>query len=90
MKLRVACPRSARSCRITLRLRLGQRNLATKTATVGGGHAKTLALKLSASARRDLRRRGSLAVTALAAVRDKAGHRATTATSIRLLAPRRR
>jgi hypothetical protein len=90
VKLRVACPRSARTCRITLRLRLGRRNLATKTATVGGGHAKTLALKLSASARRDLRRRGSLAVTALAAVRDKAGHRATTATSIRLLAPRRR
>jgi hypothetical protein len=90
VKLRVACPQSARSCRIKLRLRLGRRNLATKTVTVGGGHAKTVALKLSASARRDLRRRGSLAVTATAAVRDQAGHRATTATSIRLLAPRRR
>jgi hypothetical protein len=90
VKLRVACPQRARSCKIKLRLRLGRRDVATKTLTVSGGHSKTFVLKLNATARRDLRRKGSLAVTAIAAVRDKAGKSATTRTSIRLLAPRRR
>jgi hypothetical protein len=90
VKLRVACPRRARSCRIKLRLRLGRRDIASKTLTVSGGHSKIFVLKLNAKARRDLRRKGSLAVTAIAAVRDKAGKSATTRTSIRLLAPGRR
>jgi hypothetical protein len=89
VKLRVACPKRARSCRIKLRLRLGRHDVAAKTLTVSGGHSKIVVLKLNATARRDLRRKGSLAVTAIAAVRDKAGKSATTRTSIRLLAPRR-
>ncbi|HEX5927478.1 MAG TPA: Ig-like domain-containing protein, partial [Baekduia sp.] len=90
VKLRVACPRSARSCRVTLRLQLGRRTLATKALTVAGGKTNSVTLKLSRTARRDLQRKRSLKVTAIVAARDKAGHPATTRTSIRLLAPSRR
>jgi hypothetical protein len=90
VSLRVSCPRSARSCRISLRLQRGRRVVASGTLTVSGGEARSVTLKLSRAARRDLARKRSLLVTAIAAARDKAGHRATTRTSIRLLAPRRR
>jgi Domain of unknown function (DUF4082)/Bacterial Ig-like domain/Bacterial Ig domain len=88
-KLRVACPPGERSCRVTLRLRLAGRQVATRTLTVNGGRARTFTLKLSRSARRALVRKRSLRVTAVAAARDRAGNRATTRTSIRLLAPGR-
>jgi len=88
--LRVACPASARSCKIQVRLQLGRRTLATKTVTVAGGKAKRVTLKLSRSARRDLLRKRSLKVTATVTARDKAGHSATTRTPIRMLAAARR
>jgi hypothetical protein len=88
--LRVACPRSARSCRAQVRLALGRRTLATKTVTVAGGKSRLVTLKLSRSARRDLLRKPSLKVTAIVTARDETGSPATTRTSIRLLAPSRR
>ena len=87
--LRVACPRSAGRCRVTLRLVLRRRTVAKRTLTVAGGKSKTFVLKLSRSARRELVRKRSLRVTATALVRDASGTRATTRTSIRLLAARR-
>jgi hypothetical protein len=74
---------------VTLRLRLAGRQVATRTLTVNGGRARTFTLKLSRSARRALVRKRSLRATAVAAARDRAGNRATTRTSIRLLAPGR-
>jgi hypothetical protein len=90
VRLRIACPLKARSCRVQLRLRLGRRDIAAKTLSVAGGKTKSVTLKLSSAARRDLRRKRSLQVTAIVTARDKAGHPATTRTSIRLLAPGRR
>ena len=86
-KLRVACPAGERRCRVTLRLRLAGRRVATRTLSVDGGRARTFALRLSRSARRALARKRFLRVTAVAAARDFAGNRATTRTSIRLRAP---
>jgi hypothetical protein len=90
VSLRIACPRSAGSCRVALRLELGHRVIATKTLTVTGGKARNATLKLTRAARRDLLRRGSLRVAAIATASDRAGHHATTRTSTRLLAPKRR
>jgi hypothetical protein len=88
--LRVACPRSARSCRAQVRLALGRRTLATKTVTVAGGKSRLVTLKLNRSARRDLLRKRSLKATAIVTARDHAGNPATTRTPIRMLAPARR
>jgi hypothetical protein len=88
--LRVACPRSAGRCRGTLRLTAGRRKLtAKKSFTVAGGKSKRVTLKLTRSARRLLARKHTLRAVVVATVRDRSGHRATTRTSIRLLAPRR-
>jgi hypothetical protein len=86
VKLRVACPRGERSCRTQLRLRLRRRYVASKTLTIRGGKSRVFALKLNRAARRELTRKRSLKVTAVAVARDAARNRATTKTTIRLLA----
>jgi N,N-dimethylformamidase beta subunit-like, C-terminal/Bacterial Ig domain len=86
VKLRVACPRGERSCRTQLRLRLHRRYVASKTLTIRGGRSRVFALKLNRAARRELTRKRSLKVTAVAVARDAARNRATTKTTIRLLA----
>ena len=90
VSLRVACPRSARSCRSQVRLELGGHTVAAKTLTVAGGKARLVTLKLNRSAQRELLRKRSLTVSAVVVARDQTGSPATTRTSIRLLAPRRR
>jgi hypothetical protein len=87
-RLRVACPAAEQNCRITLRLRLAGRDVAARTMDVSGGETRTFKLKLSRRALRAIVQRGSLRLTAVSAGRDPAGNRATTRTSIRLLAPR--
>jgi hypothetical protein len=88
--LRVTCPRSAGRCRVALRVTSGRRTLASKKSfTVAGGKSKRVTLKLTRSARRLLARKHTLRVVVVATVRDSSGIRATTRTSIRLLAPRR-
>jgi hypothetical protein len=89
VKLRVACPRGTGGCRVALRLELGRRAVAKKTVTVRAGASRTVALTLSRAARRDLLRRHSLRVTAVAVATDRGGKRATTRTSVLLLAPRK-
>jgi hypothetical protein len=88
--LRVACPRSAGRCRVRLRLELRHHVIASKTLTVAGGKARKATFKLTRAARRELARKRSLRVTVIASTSDRAGRRATTRTSIRLLARRRR
>jgi hypothetical protein len=90
VRLRVACPHSARSCRAQVRLQLASRTVASKTLTVAGGKARLVTLKLNRTARRDLLRKRSLKVIATVTARDQTGSPATTGTHIRLLAPRRR
>ncbi len=89
VKLRVSCPRGERRCRVQLRLRLRRTYVAAKTLTVTGGRSRVFSLKLRRAARRELARKRSLKVTAVAVARDAAGNRATRRTSIRLLFPRR-
>jgi N,N-dimethylformamidase beta subunit-like protein/uncharacterized protein DUF4082/Big-like domain-containing protein len=84
--LRFACPRR---CRVSLRLTLGRQVLASKTFTVTGGKAKTVTLKLSRAALRQLASRHTLRVVAIAIARDTNGRQATTRTSIRLISPGR-
>jgi Bacterial Ig domain len=88
VKLRVTCPGGTGGCRVALRLALGKRVLATKSLTVRAGTARTVALSLTRAARRDLVRKRSLKVTAIA-VTDRNGSRATTRTSVLLLPPRK-
>jgi hypothetical protein len=83
VRLRIACPRGKRDCRVVLRLRLDRRTIARGTFTVDIGHARRVALRLNRTTRRTLIRKRSLRVTAVAAV---AGGRTTRAT-IRLFAP---
>jgi hypothetical protein len=89
VSLRVLCPSSAGRCRVTLRLTRRHRTLASRTLTVQGGKSRVFRLKLTRSARRELRRRRSLTVRLTVITRDRAGHRTTTRSTIRLLAPRR-
>ena len=86
-KLRVACPGEDQGCRVTVRLRLAGRTIATRTVTVTAGSARSVSLPLSRRARRALARHGSLRATAIASARDAAGNRATSRISIRLIAP---
>jgi hypothetical protein len=87
--LRVTCPKTEKSCRVTLTLRLGRRVIAKKTLTVAGHSTRTFSLKLGVGARRTLRARRSLKATVVANARDQAGNTRITSTSIQLLAPRR-
>jgi hypothetical protein len=84
VKLRVTCPAGARSCRVQLKLQLGKRIVATKTVTVAAGRTKTVTLKLSRAARRDLKRKRSLHATAVASANG-----ATARAPTLLLSPRR-
>jgi Bacterial Ig domain len=90
VKLRVTCPKGERACRVKLRLRRRAKTLAHKKLKVAGGKTRRVKLRLKRSARRRVRRAGSLRVVAVAAARDAAGNSATTRTRIRILRPRRR
>jgi hypothetical protein len=87
--LRVVCPPSAGRCRVTLRLALRGRRVASRTLAVAGGKTRMFRLKLGRAARRELAHRRSLRVRATAVSRDAAGDRSVTRLTIRLLAPRR-
>jgi len=87
--LRVTCPKTEKSCRVTLTLKLGRRVIARKTLTVSGHSTRAFSLKLGVRARRSLIARRSLKATVVANARDQAGNARITTTSIQLLAPRR-
>jgi hypothetical protein len=79
----VSCPAKLKRCKVTQRLRNGDRTVASRTVTVKGGRARTVTLKLSKAARALLRRRGSLAVTGVVTT-DAGGRRRTTTTPLLL------
>jgi hypothetical protein len=87
--LRVSCAHAQGRCRVEVRLRRGNRQLAVKTVTVTGGKATSVTLRLKPGDRVRLARLRSLLVDARTTARDGAGNHATTTTQIRLLAPRR-
>jgi hypothetical protein len=88
--LGATCPTGELSCRVQLRLELRRGTVATRTLTLVGGRIRSFRLQLSPAARRRLARQRSLRVVAAANASDRAGNRATTRTSVWLLAPRRR
>jgi hypothetical protein len=85
--LKVFCPKSARHCRVDLRLRRAGTRLAQELVVVGGGKTAKVRLRLTRTARAQLKRARTLFVDAVAATRDDAKRHATTTTRIRLLAP---
>jgi hypothetical protein len=90
VRLRVTCPRGERVCRVNLKLRRRNATLARKTFRVKGGKTKKVSMRLKRKVRRQLKRKRSLRVIAVATARDAAGDRGTSRTRIRILAPRRR
>jgi hypothetical protein len=73
VRLRISCAPGEQSCRVRLNLRLGSRVIARRTLALSTGETRRVGLKLSRAARRTLRRRGELRVTAVAVVRNQAG-----------------
>ena len=90
IRLQVTCPAAELRCLIDLRVRRARTTVARKSFQVAGGRTRHVSLRLSQRARRRLARAGSLRAVVIAAARDSAANKATTRTSIRLLAPRRR
>ena len=90
IRLQVSCPAAELRCHVDLRVRSARTTVARKSFQVAGGRTRLVALRLNQSTRRRLARAGSLRAVVMAAARDSASNRATTRTSIRLLAPRRR
>jgi hypothetical protein len=88
--VRVSCPRSALHCQVNLVLRRGERSLAHRLVTVGGGKTAKVTVLLTRAARKQLAAAGSLKVDVVATTTGTARSRATTTTRIRVLAPARR
>jgi hypothetical protein len=88
--LRVSCPRTEITCRVTVRLERAGHLLARRTVTVAGGKRANVSLQMSKNGRVSLARHRTLMTEVTTTARDAAGNQATTRTPIRLLAPRRR
>jgi hypothetical protein len=79
VSFRVGCPKTARRCKVTLRLKSAGKTVASKTATIKGGKTATVTLKLTKAARQQLAKRGSLKLSRVVTATDAAGnHRTTT------------
>jgi hypothetical protein len=83
------CPRSEIWCKADVQIRRGGSVVASKRIKLAGGKRATLTLRLAKDARAALVDRGHVRVTAVVAVRDAAGNRATRSAKLQLLAPRR-
>ena len=90
LKLRVKCSPGESPCRVTLRIRRNGRQIVTRRiVTIAPGATRTVAFKLSRSARLALFSAGSFRADVTATTRSGAASPATTRNRIRLLAPRR-
>jgi hypothetical protein len=83
------CPRSETWCKADVQIRRGGSVVASKRIKLAGGKRATLTLRLAKDARAALVDRGHVRVTAVVAVRDAAGNRATRSAKLQLLAPKR-
>ena len=90
LKLRVKCSPGESPCRVTLRIRRNGRQIVTRRiVTIAPGATRTVAFKLSRSARLALFSAGSFRADVTATTRSGAASPATTRNRIRLLAPKR-
>lgn len=78
VSFRVGCPKTARRCKVTLRLKHAKKTVASKTASVKGGKAITVTLVLNRATRELLSRRGSLKLSRVVTATDAAGNHSTT------------
>ena len=88
--LRISCSGGQTACKVRLSLRRNGRVVAERRVVISQGGPRPVRLFVSRSARRKLARKGALRVTAVASVRDAAGHRTVTRTPVRLEASRGR
>ena len=89
LKLRVKCSPGESPCRVTLRIRRNGRQIVTRRiVTIAPGATRTVAFKLSRSARLALFSAGSFRADVTATTRSGAASPATTRNRIRLLAPK--
>jgi hypothetical protein len=82
--VKVGCPATETSCKITVQLMRGKTVAAKKTVTVKGGKTKTVTLQLTKAVRRQLASHHSLKITAVVAAKDAAGNKKTTKKSLTL------
>jgi hypothetical protein len=82
--VKVGCPATETSCKITVQLMRGKTVAAKKTVTVKGGKTKTVTLQLTKAIRRQLSSHHSLKVTAVLSAKDAAGNKKTTKKSLTL------
>jgi hypothetical protein len=69
----VSCPAGSGGCSGKLTLRSGKKGIGSAKFTLAAGASKKVAVKLSAAARKKIRKRGSLKAKAVAASKDGAG-----------------
>ncbi len=87
---RVACPKSARRCRVGVGLERGRKAVSSKkTVSVRGGKTLKVTLRMNKATRKYLSRHARLRVTAVTVARDAAGNRRTKRFKVTLRAPRR-
>jgi hypothetical protein len=82
--VKVGCPATETSCKITVQLIRGKTVAAKNTVTVKGGKTKTVTLQLTKAIRRQLSSHHSLKVTAVLSAKDAAGNKKTTKKSLTL------
>jgi hypothetical protein len=82
--VRVGCPATEASCRITIDLKRGKTLVAHKTVTVTGGKTKNVTLQLTKASRRTLSKAHTLKVSALITARDAAGNKKATTKKLTL------
>jgi hypothetical protein len=80
----VGCPATEKSCTIKLSLRNGTKTVASKTVTVKGGKTKTVSLTLNSAAKKLLKKRSSLTLSAVLKATDAAGNHRTTTKKVTL------
>jgi hypothetical protein len=82
--LKLGCPTGETRCAVTVRLRLGNTTVASRSATIAGGSTATLKLKLNRAARKRLAKTSRLKLKALIAATDAAGNRSTATIALTL------
>jgi hypothetical protein len=73
--VKVGCPATETSCKITIDLKRGKTVVAHKTVTVAGGKSKNVTLQLNKASRRQLGKAHTLKVSALITARDAVGNK---------------
>jgi hypothetical protein len=89
VKVRIACPRGEKLCRVYLRLRRRGKTVASGRFRVAGGKTRTVGLRLRPWFRERLAQAGALRVVMVGSARDAANNRFAMTARLRVLPPRR-